>query len=81
MYVLQHADRPSLYAGLPDQPAISPQVAFWKGGFKRWSMLGMGAALLAGMFHFVSRGPNEVTDEDEAKAAKLAEESDHKEAA
>ena len=81
MYVLQHADRPSLYAGLPDKPEISPQVAFWKGGFKRWSMVAMGAAVLAGIFHFVSGGPNEVATEDEDKAAKLAEESDHKEAA
>ncbi len=31
MYVLQHADTPSIYAGLPDHPHISPLVQAWKG--------------------------------------------------
>ena len=31
MYVLHHADRPSLYAGLPDNPKISALVEVWKG--------------------------------------------------
>jgi formate dehydrogenase iron-sulfur subunit len=31
MYVLHHADKPELYAGLPADPVISPLVALWKG--------------------------------------------------
>ena len=31
MYVLHHADQPSIYAGLPDRPRISPFVEVWKG--------------------------------------------------
>ncbi|MDI9654428.1 formate dehydrogenase N subunit beta transmembrane domain-containing protein, partial [Burkholderia cenocepacia] len=31
MYVLHHADKPSLYHGLPDNPSISPMVKLWKG--------------------------------------------------
>ncbi len=71
MYVLHHADRPELYANLPKNPAISAMVALWKGTLKPLSLLGMGMAVLAGLFHFVSRGPNEVTEEDEENARKL----------
>eukprot|EP01034_Spumella_vulgaris_P008814 gene8814-11203_t len=38
MYVLQHADKPSLYAGLPDNPHISPLVGIWKGVMKPLSL-------------------------------------------
>ncbi|MDN7422690.1 formate dehydrogenase subunit beta [Burkholderia dolosa] len=31
MYVLHHADKPSLYHGLPDNPSISPMVKLWMG--------------------------------------------------
>ena len=31
MYVLHHADKPELYAGLPKDPRISPVVEAWKG--------------------------------------------------
>ena len=34
MYVLQHADRPELYSGLPKDPKISPLVEAWKGAAK-----------------------------------------------
>ena len=34
MYVLQHADKPSLYNDLPDDPSISGVVANWKGATK-----------------------------------------------
>ncbi len=71
MYVLQHADRPELYADLPKDPKISPLVSLWKGALKPLSMVGMGMAVLAGIFHFVSRGPNEVTEEDEENARNL----------
>src|SRR5574340_154192 len=34
MYVLQHADMPEIYHGLPKDPHISPVVSLWKGIFK-----------------------------------------------
>jgi formate dehydrogenase iron-sulfur subunit len=64
MYVLQHADRPELYAGLPKDPGISPLVSLWKGVAKPLASLGLGLAVLAGFFHYVTAGPNEVEDEE-----------------
>jgi len=64
MYVLHHADQPSLYAGLPNQPTISPLVGLWKGVTKPLALLAMGAAVLAGFFHYVRVGP-QLTEEDE----------------
>ncbi len=60
MYVLHHADTPRLYAGLPDQPVISPLVGLWKGFTKPLALLAMGAAVLAGFFHYVRVGPQRV---------------------
>lgn len=67
MYVLHHADTPKIYAGLPDHPAISPLVGLWKGISKPLGLLAMGAAVLAGFFHYVRIGPNRV-EEDEHPA-------------
>ncbi|HET7833069.1 MAG TPA: formate dehydrogenase subunit beta [Gallionella sp.] len=67
MYVLQHADRPNLYHGLPKDPAISPMVALWKGVTKPLMSLGIGLAVLAGFFHYVKAGPNEVEEEETEK--------------
>jgi len=63
MYVLHHADQPSLYAGLPDAPKISPMVSLWKGVAKPLAMIALGAAALGGLFHFITKGPNEVSKE------------------
>ncbi|MBV4545759.1 formate dehydrogenase subunit beta [Pseudomonas triticicola] len=68
MYVLHHADTPKIYAGLPDHPAISPLVGLWKGISKPLGLLAMGAAVLAGFFHYVRIGPNRV-EEDELPPA------------
>ncbi|MNN30047.1 Formate dehydrogenase-O iron-sulfur subunit [compost metagenome] len=65
MYVLHHADQPSLYAGLPDAPAISPLVSLWKGITKPLALLAMGATVLAGFFHYVRVGPNKVDEEED----------------
>ncbi|AYF89897.1 formate dehydrogenase subunit beta [Pseudomonas sp. DY-1] len=65
MYVLHHADQPSLYAGLPNDPAISPMVSLWKGVTKPLGLLAMGVVALFGFFHYVRVGPNKV-EEDEA---------------
>ena len=63
MYVLHHADQPSLYAGLPNEPKISPMVSLWKGVAKPLAMFALGAAALGGLFHYITKGPNEVSKE------------------
>ena len=60
-----------LYAGLPKEPRISAIVELWKGGIKPFALLGIAATALAGFFHYVSHGPNEVEDKDEESAAPL----------
>lgn len=63
MYVLHHADQPSLYAGLPNEPKISPMVSLWKGVAKPLAMVALGAAALGSLFHYITKGPNEVSKE------------------
>jgi formate dehydrogenase iron-sulfur subunit len=64
MYVLQHADRPEIYHGLPNNPSISPMVSLWKGALKPIALLAMGATALAGFFHYIKEGPNDVDRDD-----------------
>ncbi|CAO3438730.1 formate dehydrogenase subunit beta [Azospirillum doebereinerae] len=64
MYVLHHADKPQLYSGLPENPAISLTVSLWKGILKPLATLGVAAAGLFGFFHYITVGPNRA-DEDE----------------
>jgi formate dehydrogenase iron-sulfur subunit len=63
MYVLQHADRPAIYNGLPSDPSISPVVSLWKGALKPVLSIGLGIMALAGVFHYLTVGPKE-TKED-----------------
>jgi len=70
MYVLHHADQPSLYHGLPDEPRISPLVGVWKGVVKPLAMLAMGAAAIGSLFHYITKGPNEVSRELEDELAR-----------
>ena len=70
MYVLHHADKPSLYSDLPDQPVISPMVSLWKGITKPLALLAMGAAVLGGFFHYVRVGPQRVEEEEDEQPAK-----------
>jgi formate dehydrogenase iron-sulfur subunit len=65
MYVLQHADQPGLYSGLPKDPAVSSEVILWKGIAKTVMNMGLGAAILAVIFHYVTQGPDEVKEEEE----------------
>ena len=67
MYVLQHADQPELYRGLPKDPSISPLVGLWKGVAKPLASLALGVAVLAGFFHYVTAGPNEVKEKETEK--------------
>jgi formate dehydrogenase iron-sulfur subunit len=75
MYVLHHADRPSLYHGLPDDPKISVMVSLWKGLAKPLALAGIAFAAVAGFFHYTRVGPNEVTEQDEAEAQHEADEA------
>jgi formate dehydrogenase iron-sulfur subunit len=59
MYVLQHADQPELYNGLPTDPKISPWVSLWKGVAKPLMSIGLGLAVLGAFFHYFTRGPKE----------------------
>jgi formate dehydrogenase iron-sulfur subunit len=68
MYVLHHADKPSIYAGLPENPKISATVEFWKGLIKPVALAGIAASAVAGFLHWVITGPNEVQPEDEKEA-------------
>jgi len=70
MYVLHHADQPALYHGLPDNPTISPLVALWKGIAKPLANATLALVGLAGLFHYVMNGPNEVSKETEKEAEK-----------
>jgi formate dehydrogenase iron-sulfur subunit len=63
MYVLQHADQPELYSGLPKDPTISPTVSLWKGIAKPLLSIALGLAALGGIFHYLTRGPKEVEEE------------------
>ena len=73
MYVLNHADKPSLYSGLPADPTIAPTVSLWKSFAKPLAMAGIAAAALGGLFHYVMKGPNEVSKEIEAEVEKELE--------
>lgn len=70
MYVLHHADRPSLYHGLPDNPTISPLVSLWKGIAKPLATLALAGIALGSLFHYVIKGPNEVSKETEDEIEK-----------
>ena len=64
VYVLQHADRPELYHGLPADPKISPLVGLWKGVAKPLALAAMVGAAVLGFFHYIKVGPHEVEGED-----------------
>ena len=70
MYVLQHADKPEIYHGLPKDPQISPLVSLWKGVTKPFLSAGLGLAALVGFFHYVTVGPNEVKEEEAEQVEK-----------
>ncbi|RIX47397.1 MAG: formate dehydrogenase subunit beta [Rhodocyclales bacterium GT-UBC] len=65
MYVLHHADQPNLYSGLPENPSISPLVSIWKGFTKPLATLALAGVALGSLFHYVTKGPNEVSKEIE----------------
>ena len=64
MYVLHHADKPEIYAGLPKDPKISPIVEVWKGVTKYAGLTAMAAFAVIGVLHHLINGPNRVSRED-----------------
>ena len=78
MYVLQHADQPTLYSGLPTDPKISIWVSLWKGAAKPLALLAMLGAVVGGFFHYVKVGPSEV-EEDEPESHDDARRVAHRE--
>jgi formate dehydrogenase iron-sulfur subunit len=72
MYVLHHADKPEIYANLPNNPKISPIVEVWKGVTKYAGMAAIGAFAAVGFLHHMIAGPNRVSPEDEENAQRLA---------
>jgi formate dehydrogenase iron-sulfur subunit len=70
MYVLHYADRPELYNGLAADPTISPLVSLWKGYAKPFALTALGGAALGGLFHYIVKGPNEVSKELEDEMEK-----------
>ena len=65
MYVLQHADHPEWYSGLPQDPKISPWIGIWKGLAKPLAIGTMAAISLASLFHYIIKGPNAISKETE----------------
>ncbi|MCB5364021.1 formate dehydrogenase subunit beta [Pusillimonas sp. CC-YST705] len=76
MYVLHHADKPSLYAGLPEDPKISSVVQGWKGEAKTIGLAAMGIAAAGAVLHGVIARANKVTEHDEVEAKRLVEHVD-----
>src|SRR5246500_2360136 len=68
MYVLHHADQPSLYHGLPDRPRINPLVMVWEGVAKPLALFVLLLTALTTFFHYVRIGPNRVHESDEQAA-------------
>ena len=73
MYVLHHADKPEIYAGLPNNPEISPVVEMWKGVTKYAGLTTIAAFAAVGFLHHLVNGPNRVSREEEVKAKDLTE--------
>jgi formate dehydrogenase iron-sulfur subunit len=65
IYVLQHADKPELYSALPRDPSIGPLVELWKGASKPVASLALAAIGVGAFVHYVTKGPNEVSEEIE----------------
>src|SRR5690606_38031493 len=75
-YVLHHADQPSLYSNLPEEPRISPVVQGWKGVTKTLGLAAIGAAAVGSVLHGLLARANKVSAEDEVHAEKLVEGSE-----
>ena len=68
MYVLQHADDPQRYAGLPKDPQISSVVGGWKDVLKPAAAIAGAVAVASMAAHFIGVGPNSIDEDEEAHA-------------
>lgn len=74
MYVLHHADRPQLYANLPQNPKISQVVELWKGLTKYTGMAVVGFAAMFAFVHATVARRNEVSRAEDREAEHLIDE-------
>ncbi|TRW99541.1 formate dehydrogenase subunit beta [Paracoccus sp. M683] len=73
MYVLPHADKPSIYSNLPENPSISPVVEGWKGVTKTAGVAAMGVAAAGAVLMSLFTRGNRVAEHDEEAAERLVE--------
>lgn len=74
MYVLHHADKPSIYSDLPDDPRISRVVEGWKGPAKTVGLAVAGLAAVGAVLHGIFAKPNEVSAHEEEEAEEFVQE-------
>ncbi len=74
MYVLHHADRPQLYANLPQNPKISQVVELWKGLTKYAGMAVIGFAGAFAFVHATIARRNDVSRAEDREAEHLIDE-------
>lgn len=74
MYVLHHADRPQLYATLPQDPKISQVVELWKGLTKYTGMAVVGFAAMFAFVHATIARRNDVSRAEHREAEHLIDE-------
>nr|WP_047572671.1 formate dehydrogenase subunit beta [Methylobacterium sp. ZNC0032] len=74
MYVLHHADKPQLYANLPNNPRISQVVELWKGLTKYAGMAAVGFAAAFAFVHATVARRNDVSRAEEREAEHLIDE-------
>lgn len=74
MYVLHHADKPQLYAQLPNNPTISPVVELWKGVTKYAGMAALGFAAMFAFVHATIARRNDVSRAEDREAEHLIDE-------
>jgi formate dehydrogenase iron-sulfur subunit len=74
MYVLHHADKPQLYANLPNNPRISPVVELWKGMTKYAGMAAVGFAAAFAFVHATIARRNDVSRAEDREAAHVIDE-------
>lgn len=74
MYVLHHADRPQLYANLPENPRISQVVELWKGLTKYAGMAAVGFAAAFAFVHATIARRNDVSRAEDREAEHLIDE-------
>lgn len=74
MYVLHHADRPQLYANLPQNPRISQVVELWKGLTKYTGMAVVGFAAMFAFVHATVARRNDVSRAEDREAEHLIDE-------